>query len=231
MRNTAVVLMLSLFGTPVPWGAVGAATDGVYGLSEVPATWDGTHGDRLATSTPDYDYTYGDEAALTYTLPWSFTYYGVEYREINIDTNGNIWFTGTGSSHSFNLANTGRGPVISAWNEDLSSHYFGGAFVQHKTDPERVVVEWYAEDYREEAYYFMNNFEVVLFPTGTARVDYKAFATEIGRDLGSGFSNGTADRVVSITSAFGKVHTLAGRSFSFAAVAPAATTRGVTGSR
>jgi hypothetical protein len=85
------------------------------------------------------------------------------------------------------------------------------------------VIEWLAESYREEAYYFMNNFEVVLFPDGTARVDYKSFETETGRDGGSGLSTGTA--ALSLTSAFGDVYRLAGRSFAFAAATPRTTSR------
>ena len=223
MKNTAVALMVSLAaGAHVRTADVNAAANAVYELSEVQPAWDGTPADRLAPSTPDYDYTYGDEAALTYSLPWPFVFYGASYRAINVDTNGNIWFTATGSSHSFDIANTGRGPVIAAWNDDLTSHHFGGAFVQHKHDPERVVIEWLAESHREEAYFFMNNFEVVLFPNGDARIDYKSFSTETGRDSGSGISRGDRIGMLSLTSTYGKAFTLAGRSFR---VAPARVTR------
>src|SRR5262249_35816828 len=154
--------------------------------------------DRSAPSTEDYDYTYGDESDFAYKLPWTFQFYGKPYTEIDVDTNGNIWFASAGSTHSFDLAATGRGPVISAWNDDQSSYYYGGSFVQHKRDPERVVVEWFAENYREEAYYFMNHYEAVLFPNGGVRLDYKSFETSLGKDSGSGLSQGDHGGMLSL---------------------------------
>ena len=215
MRGTPSALSALLLLGALQGAWVVASDDGLYRVEEVAAAWDGTDADRLARPNAEDDYTYGDEASLTYVLPWPFAFYGSVYDRIHVDTNGNIWFGATGSANSFDLSATGRGPVIAAWNDDLSSHYVGGVFVQHKLDPERVVIEWQAENYREEAYLFLNNFEVVLFPDGTARVDYKSFGTENGKDAGSGISSGTT--ALSLTAAYGKVFTLAGRSFVFAA--------------
>lgn len=175
--------------------------------------WDGTFANRLAASSADYDYTYGDESSLTYRLPWPFRFHGTSYSEINVDTNGDVWFGSSGAAHSFNLANTGRGGVIAAWNNDLSSYFYGGVFVQHKNNPERVVIEWQTETYTEEGSSTPNNFEVVLYPNGAIRADYKSFATASTSDFGSGISDGTGMNHVSLTSSFGKVYTLAGRSF------------------
>lgn len=46
-----------------------AATDGIYQLSEISHTWDGTDAVFPATPTTDYDALLGDDAVLTYTLP------------------------------------------------------------------------------------------------------------------------------------------------------------------
>ena len=70
---TILLLLGVLFFTP--WSTASAATDGFYTLSEVAASWDGTDGNRLLAPTADYDYAYGDEASVTYTLPWSFNLY------------------------------------------------------------------------------------------------------------------------------------------------------------
>lgn len=206
----AVVLMLCLLFLPWP---VSAATDGIYQLTEVTQTWDGTDGNRTKPPTIDYDYTYGDESNLSYTLPWSFNFYGQAYNQVNVDTNGNVWFGATGSAHSFNLKNTGRGPVVAAWNNDLSSYYYGGVFIQHKTDPERVVFEWQTETYSEEGFSRPNNFEVVVFPNGTARIDYKSFSAIDAYDFGSGVSNSNGTNSLNISSLYGNVFSLAGRSF------------------
>lgn len=219
------VLIISFFLLALPSSSAFAATDGFYSLSEVPQVWDGTDANRLKAVSADYGYTYGDESAFTYTLPWTFLFYGQSFNQINVDTNGNIWFAAAGgASHSFNLAATGRGPVISAWNNDLSSYYYGGAFVQHKTDPERVVIEWQAETYTEEGYSRINDCEVVIFPSGTIRYDYKTFSSQFGADFGTGISNGDGVRSLSVSASYGAPFNLSGRSFSFAdALAPVLT--------
>ena len=192
-----------------------ATTDSGYQLSEASSSWDGTAGSRLKAPTVDYDYTYGDESSVTYTLPWSFPFYGKTYSRITADTNGNIWFTSTGSAHSHNLASTGRGPVITAWNNDLSSYFYGGVYVQHKTNPERVVIEWQTETYTDEGEYRPNQFEILLYQDGVIRFDYNSFDPSVGKDFGSGVSTGDGTSFLSITENFGRSFTLAGRSFLF----------------
>jgi alpha-tubulin suppressor-like RCC1 family protein len=219
MKKTGIVatILLLVGMLLIPCSGASAATDGFYTLSEVQpdAVWDGTDASRTKAPTADYDYTYGDEASLTYTLPWSFKFYGQTYSQINVDTNGNIWFGATGSANSFNLANTGRGPVIAAWNDDLSSYYYGGVFVQHKTDnnSDRVVIEWQTETYTEEGFYRPNVFEVVLYPNGTARMNYKSFNVSVCKDFGSGVSSNNGLYFTSLSTSFGSACSLAGRSF------------------
>ena len=196
-----------------------------YRLStSAPYTWDGADANRLKTPTDDYKHTYGDEASLTYNLPWPFTFYGQTYSQgspITIDSNGNIWFAATGSAHSFTLANTNRGPVIAAWNNDLSSYFHGGAFVQRKTGPDRVVVEWQTESYTDEGEHRINDFEAVLFPNGNIRFDYAAFDTSNVRDYGSGISKGDGTASFNLTSTVANAPTLALHSYTFTELPPA----------
>ena len=221
MRKSGVFLTVILaLNVLLTWSLpLFAATDGIYQSAETTVAWDGTYANRLRAPTADYDYAYGDESSVSYTLPWAFTFYGQSYTSINADTNGNIWFGATGSAHSINLGNTGRGPVISAWNNDLSSQFYGGVFAQHKTSPERVVVEWQAETYTDEGSWRLNDFEAVLYPSGAIRFDYKNFNPSTLKDFGSGISASDGAHFISLTGEFGNVHTLAGRSFSFAAPA------------
>lgn len=195
-----------------------AATDGIYQLSEVSHIWDGTDAIFPATPTADHDALLGDDAVLTYTLPASFsdfTFYRQPYNQINVDTNGSIWFSNTSSTYAFSLGITGKGPVISPWNNDLSSYGYGGVFIQHKTDPERVVIEWQTETWSDEGGFLPNNFEAVLFPDGTIRFDYQTFSAATAADFGSGISQDDASHSLSLTSTYGNVQTLAGRSFRF----------------
>lgn len=187
-----------------------AATDNFYQSVPVPVgTWDGTDASRLKdASPPDYDFIYGDDTTLTYNLPWTFFYYGQPYTKIYVDTNGNIWFANSASASSFNLTNTGKGPVIAAWNNDLSSQYYGGAFIQRKINPERVVIEWKTETFLEEGGSSLNNFETVLFPNGDIRIDNKSFSTQNGMGSGSGISKGDG-------TAYSNTITLPNTSFQF----------------
>jgi hypothetical protein len=195
-----------------------AATDGIYTLTETAATWDGTAVDRLKATSNDYNYSYGDESSVTYSLPWNFSFYGQNYAQITADTNGNIWFSATGPAHSFNLAANGRGPVIAVWNNDLSSYLYGGVFIQHLSNPERVVVEWLAETYTDEGSYRPNRFEVVLFQNGSVRLDYKSFAPSTFHDFGSGISQGNGTTSISLTNSFGPSYALAGHSYGIGQV-------------
>ena len=215
MKKTimAVMIFLLLVILVTPWNEAHAVTDGLYNLAEVTATWDGTDTNRTKLPSADYNYTYGDEAAVTYTLPWSFSFYGQSYNQITADTNGNIWFNSTNPAKEFNLASTGHGPVIASWNTDLSSYFYGGVFIQHKTNPERVVIEWQTETYTEEGENIPNDLEVVIFNNGAVRFDYKSFSTAAGKDFGSGISKGDGSSFINISNVFGNAFTLGGRSF------------------
>ena len=190
------------------------AFDAYYTLASTTTAWDGTDADRLKLPTADYASTYGDEASVTYTLPWTFSFYGETFTQITADTNGNIWFGSTGSAHSFNLANTGRSPVIAAWNNDLSSYLTGGVFIQHKSSPERIVIEWQTETYTDEGRRRPHNFEVVLFQTGEVRLDYGSFTTSLTNvDLGSGVSFNDGYLFINLTANAGSAYSLGGQSF------------------
>ena len=221
MKKAGLVwaVILTLGALLLPLNASFAANDGHYLLSQVAPTWDGTDASRSKATNADYDYGYGDEGSLTYNLPWNFSFYGVSYNQIVIDANGYIRFSST-SGNSFDLANAGMGPVIAAWNNDLSSYYYGGFFVQHKTDPERVVIEWQTETYTEEGLYRPNNFETIIYPNGNIRFDYRNFATQTGKDFGSGISMGDGTALLGLTANFGNTFSLPNTSFLFQLLTP-----------
>lgn len=206
-----------------------AVTDGSYTLTKLDtALWEGTDASMLKPVTSDYDYLSGDDEYLTYTLPvsWQFKFYGQPYSQITIDTNGNIWFGSARVAYSFPLANTGLGPVSAAFNDDLSSLYGGGVFIQHRTNPERIVIEWQTETMTEEGNSLFNNFEAVLFENGTIRYDYKPSNDQSSIDSGSGISKDDGTSYLSISSNYGSPTTFATpSSFLFT---PAGTSTDVT---
>jgi hypothetical protein len=198
----------------------------------IPAPWDGTIKDRLiAPTTPatEYNYAYGDEKSVSYALPWSMPFYGRTYTMITADTNGNIWFGTPNTAYAINLTSVTK-PVLAAWNTDLDSSYTGGVFIQHKTAPERVVIEWQARPYFESAQLVpATTFEVVLFQTGAVRIDYgNLSATAV--DAGSGISrgDGVGTRYMNATATFGAAN-LANNSYALAPLPVVALSLSVTG--
>lgn len=154
-----------------------------YQLTQLQTTeWSGTQANRLQTEVAgSYQFDYGNEATVSFTLPWVFPFYDTDYSQITADTDGNIWFSAFGS-----------GPRIAAWNTDLNTYYVGGVFIEHKTSPERVVVHWLTETFQEAGYGRTNSFEAVLFPDGTIQLNYQKISTLLSSDDGSGITNGAA---------------------------------------
>jgi hypothetical protein len=180
-----------------------------YSVQEVPFQWDGT---------PDPEKSdYGDDTSHSYTMPWSFFFYSQSFTSVTQDSNGNIWFEYSNDDYNFDLpTGGGHGRVISAWNNDLKSYYYGDGFeVQHKSDPERVVFRWETETYEDADDALLNEFEVVLFPDGSIRVDYNLFDCSYCDDSGSGISSGDGVNYISLTDEYDDVYYLEGRSFLF----------------
>lgn len=153
-----------------------------YDLAQLPSVeWDGTKADRLQAVDGSYDFDYGEEAEVTFILPWDFTFYSSIYHQIIADSDGNIWFGAVGS-----------GPRIAAWNTDLNSYYVGGVFIEYKTAPERVVVQWLTETTEQAGYGRNNSFEVILYEDGIIQLNYQTISPFASEDLGSGFTDGTS---------------------------------------
>lgn len=206
-----------------------AISAGYYTMSQTTAAVDSTLRNRLIAPNADYNYTYGDDKPVTYTLPWTFSYYGKTFSEITADTNGNIWFGTPNTAYALNLA-TATLPVLSAWNTDLDSTYSGGVYIQHKTAPERIVIEWQTKPYFEGAKLQpLTTFSVVLFQTGVLRVDYGTLASS-AVDSGSGISkgDGVGTSYMSTTAVYGAAN-LANHAYLFTPQTTSALTVAVTG--
>ncbi|MEA1944312.1 MAG: vWA domain-containing protein [Euryarchaeota archaeon] len=142
------------------------ASSGVTYNRNYPAyAWDGvTYADASLTS--DYGYWY-DDWYLNYSMPWTFTFFGIDYTEIIIDTNGVITFPPD--------YNVGYDP----YNMRCIAPYWGDLTqwdvdcyikVRSKTSPNRVVIEWYTDSYSNAA--GKNLFEAILYQDGTIRYNY-----------------------------------------------------------
>lgn len=69
-----------------------------YQVNQLPsAEWQNTKADRLQPEVSGlYQFDYGEDATLTFDLPWAFPFYGTDYTELTADTDGNIWFSAPG---------------------------------------------------------------------------------------------------------------------------------------
>ncbi|MBI5741648.1 MAG: DUF1565 domain-containing protein [Nitrospirae bacterium] len=189
-------------------------------FEEISYSWDGVADDEAELEQSGDD-EYSEYDFSEHGISWSFPFYGGSYDKITVDTNGNIWFTYeysiVNNDYEYDLATgSGQGPVIAAWNLDLSSDSYGfGYRVQHKTSPERIVIEWETETYNDEDSDNYNNFEVILYQDGRIQMDYDDFDCSNCGDFGSGISKGDGVNYQSITDPYGSVYTLGGRSFLF----------------
>ncbi len=184
--------------TPLVNGPLSAAD----GISQAGAYADGTY--RLK----------GDDQSKAYRLPWPFPFYGQQYNEIGVDSNGSLWL-GAPHRKQAHLNLPYEGPVISPWSNDLDSSVNGlGVTVQHKTHPERVVFQWSTATYCNSQ--DINTFETVLYPNGFIIVRYLGFGN-VSNDEGSGISSGLPGESVNLSTLMAPVFNLAGTAFLFEA--------------
>jgi len=148
-------------------GIIGADGSASYSVQQTCFDWDGT---------PAAEYTMqADHDVIVYSLPFTFDFYGVGYDSITIDSNGNIWFDNQLPQTDVLLINGGWGPMISIWNDNLTSEFYGAVTVQQKTGPDRVVIDWDAEQYWVKNTNEPSTVEVVLYADGTIRFNYDQF--------------------------------------------------------
>lgn len=94
----------------------------------------------------------GDDSQLTVPIGFSFTFYGVAYTDVNINTNGQLTFGGTSSSFSNVCINTTTTHKISAYWDDLLATAgtpgvcTNGNIYRKLVSPGLFVVEWYKLD-------------------------------------------------------------------------------------
>jgi len=137
-------------------------SSGVTYTRNYPAyAWDGvTYAD--ASLTGGYDDWY-----LNYTMPWAFTFFGTDYAEIIIDTNGVITFP---PDYDVGYSPYPIRCIAPYWGDLTQWDDSCYIEVQSKTSPNRVVIEWYTDSYSNAA--GKNLFEAILYEDGTIRYDY-----------------------------------------------------------
>ena len=138
--------------------------------------------DTTQTAHPGTSLNFGDDQTQTVNLPFTFKYYGVNYTQVSICSNG--WLA-LGSETSTNWTNTGI-PNTSAPNkavyglwDDLNPGYTGqpgDVYYYNDATNHRFVVEWFrVPHYGNQS--TMETFEIILYdpayyptPTGDGEI-------------------------------------------------------------
>ena len=103
----------------------------------------------------------------TVDLPFTFTFYGVEYNELTICTNGWISFGETNMESFRNYELPGAGgpsPMIAVFWDDLKTTSGGDVFAYTSPNNDFYVVEW--SDVRTYNNNSLESFQIILYNTG-----------------------------------------------------------------
>ncbi|MBC8256049.1 MAG: hypothetical protein H8E85_01920 [Candidatus Marinimicrobia bacterium] len=160
--------------------------------------------DELGEQLPIYDNGNGNNYAGTYTngstlidLPFIFTFYGIDYDQIVVNTNGWISF-GDFLMYSFrNYPIPGAGgpsPMVAAFWDDLKTG--GGGYVYYYETEEMVVIQW--DDLRtyDNSGQYHETFEIILYnkdyfsPTITGDSEIKIQYGEFNNTSDGSYPNG-----------------------------------------
>ena len=131
-------------------------------------------------------------------LPFTFTFYGVDYTEITISSNGYIALGNSNMSSYRNYVLPGAGgpsPMIAAFWDDLKTNNGGGIYSYVDEVEGKVIIEW--SGIRTDDQNSLESFQIILIdaitPTGDDEIliQYKEFNnTTVGNMNGYVFSHG-----------------------------------------
>jgi parallel beta-helix repeat protein len=121
-------------------------------------------------------YLQDDDGSTTYTLPWTFPYFGRSITAIEFNTNGLIELLEAGETcyecddygtHD-DGDHEGNMDAIFASNDDLQTDDTSDSYVAVCNFTDRIVVEWNGSTYYDyDTAGYNTNFQVVMYPNGT----------------------------------------------------------------
>jgi len=146
---------------------------------------------------------YPSDALETVTLPFSFKFYGIDYSQITVCSNGFVAFGTTNNADFRNgrlPGSSGPNPMIAPFWDDLIIPSGSGIYVYNDTSQNRYIIEWYLAQNGDNTAY-EETFQVILYnplnyPTltgdGQIKIQYKVFNNV---DSGSTQSHGNYSTV------------------------------------
>ncbi len=116
-------------------------------------------------------------------LPFPFKFYGVDYDEITVCTNGWIAFGYTNMESFRNYSVPGAGgpsPMLAAFWDDLETTSSGDVFTYYDSNNDYFIIEW--SEMRTHSYNSLETFQIILFNNGSQsfgdgdiKIQYKVF--------------------------------------------------------
>ena len=154
----------------------------VYNWIEIDPSYGGNGTDLNLSNNGDGNWS-GNGSIAHVNLPFNFRFYGIDYTEITVSTNG--WVAlGNSDVQSFrNYPIPGAGgpsPMIAAFWDDLETTSSGDVFTYFDSNNEFVIIEW--SDMRTNNYNSEETFQMILYNDsslpngdGNIKIQYKVF--------------------------------------------------------
>jgi len=132
-----------------------------------------------------------DDRCWEYALPFPFAFYGVNYTEIYISSNGLITFLGPDSSYSNSIDDLAyRLAIAPAWDDWRTDRRPGDDIYIWQPTPDSLIIRWKVIAFYNNS--IEANFEAVLYRNGTIKFNY-------------GPSNGFVSATVGISNGGGSI--------------------------
>ena len=186
------------FGSPIHQGSPRRYVQGIDTTNDalVIAGSPGFFG-KLAYARPDgFQMDTGDDSCLTVPLPFQYTFEGVAYDEVYMDSNGLVRLTESGCGDFPGQGGTDLDSVLgfAPFYQDMDSSD-GLIAYQVQTFDDRAVFQWLTPTYGSSRNpSAVCSFELTLFSNGGARFDYDNCGPDAisdDRGFGYGIANGS----------------------------------------
>jgi len=134
---------------------------------------------------------HADDASWSYTLPFDFPFYGINYTTIYVSSNGLITFIGPDSSLSNGIPELARKLAIAvAWDDWMTNQRPGDDIYIGQPDPDHVVIRWQVVAFYDRG--IEANFEAILGSNGVIQLNYA-------------YNNGPVSATVGISNSVGHI--------------------------
>ena len=160
-------------------GDLGYNLAGIYDWVEIDPSYGGSGANLNLNDSGDGNPSL--QQTVTVDLPFDFSFYGVEYSQVSICTNGWISFGESEMTSFRNYSIPGAGgpsPMIAAFWDDLKTSN-GDVYTYYDQSNDAYIIEW--SDMRTYNHNDENDFQVILYNTltptgdGEIKIQYKTF--------------------------------------------------------